>query len=186
MHVPEQYHLTKVSQTVYEMDDIEYRNHPDFLALDGQSPPSQELLDGIFKNARFDTRFYKEVQVFNNPHPPSATSSSTSTNSKRFMISAALEPPSSSSAVTDFDKWYRDEHLDVLAQAPGYVRTRRYELVNGTTLNEFERILPDPPRYLALHEFEAEGLPWKELGASAETEWAKKVMRGLVKAEAGW
>jgi len=81
---------------------------------------------------------------------------------------------------------YRDEHLPVLARAPGFVRSRRYELVNGTTLNEFERKEPEVPKYLALHEFECEELPWKELGESAETEWAKRVMGGLVTSEVGW
>ncbi|OAK99408.1 hypothetical protein IQ06DRAFT_336940 [Phaeosphaeriaceae sp. SRC1lsM3a] len=106
--------------TVYEMDDIEYRKHPDFLALDGQSPPSQDLLDGIFKNARFDTRFYEEVQVYTNPNP----TTNPSPNSKNFLLSAALEPPSDTASTADFDKWYRDEHLDVLVQAPGYERAR--------------------------------------------------------------
>lgn len=170
------------------MTDISYRSDPAFLALDGQAPPSQELLDGVFRNARFDTRFYEEVQVYDNPNlpsnplsssatSPSATSQSTTifnpspSSCKRFMISAALEPPPS--AIADFDQWYRREHLSVLAQAPGYIRTRRYELVNGTTLNEFERLHPDPPGYLALHEFEAEQLPWGELEASAGTGWAR-------------
>ncbi|KAH7392223.1 hypothetical protein DE146DRAFT_581880, partial [Phaeosphaeria sp. MPI-PUGE-AT-0046c] len=107
--------------TVYEMSDIDYRTHPDFLALDGQSAPSQDLLHGIFKNARFDTRFYSEVQVYHNPSPPP---SNPSPDSKTFMLSAALEPPSDTTSTSDFDKWYREEHLDVLAQAPGYVRTR--------------------------------------------------------------
>lgn len=50
--------------TVYEMRDIDYRESDDFKGLDGQSEPSQELLEGVFKNARFDTRFYEEVQVY--------------------------------------------------------------------------------------------------------------------------
>jgi len=41
------------------------------------------------------------------------------------------------------------------------------------------------PRYLALHEFSGEVLPWKELEASGQTEWAKKVMGSLVKEEVG-
>lgn len=53
-------------QTVYEMPDIEYRNTDDFKGLDGQSEPAKELLEGIFKNVRFDTRFYREVQFFEN------------------------------------------------------------------------------------------------------------------------
>ena len=39
---------------------------------------------------------------------------------------------------------------------------------------------------MALHEFDGDALPWKELGESLSTEWAKKVMGGLVKQEVGW
>lgn len=99
-------------------------------------------------------------------------------------MSAALEPPSETAA--DFDAWYRDEHIAVLAQAPGYVRTRRYELVNGSTLDRFERAEPEVPKYLALHEFNGEVLPWKELGVSAQTEWAKRAMGNLIREQVGW
>lgn len=162
------------------MHDIDYRNSAEFKGLDGQSPPSQDLLEGIFKCARFDTRFYAEVQCFENPNRPPPSPSS----ANKFLISAALEPPNSD--VDDFDAWYRQEHLDVLANAPGYVRTRRYEVVSGTSLKEFQRSEGDGPKFLALHEFEGEDLPWKELGESAETEWARRVMGGLVASEIGW
>jgi hypothetical protein len=35
------------------------------------------------------------------------------------------------------------------------------------------------PDYLALHEFASDSLPDQELAATAETEWAKKVMGSL-------
>jgi hypothetical protein len=104
----------------------------------------------------------------------------------RILISAALEPPSSQESTSDFESWYRQEHLAILSHTPGYIRTRRYEVVSGTSLNEFERTSPEIPKYLALHEFECEDLPWKELGASARTEWAKRVMGGLMREEVGW
>ncbi|KAJ4375989.1 hypothetical protein N0V83_001269 [Neocucurbitaria cava] len=148
------------------MSDIEYRNSREFRGLDGQSAPKGELLEGVFKQARFDTRFYEEVQVYEGGG------------------GKALEPPAGKEA--DFDAWYRDEHLDVLSKAPGYVRTRRYELVNGTTLDRFVRVEPQVPRFLALHEFQGDVLPWKELAESAQTEWAKRVMGGVVKEEVGW
>lgn len=66
------------------------------------------------------------------------------------------------------------------------MRTRRYELVNGTTLDKFARTEPEIPKYLALHEFEGTVLPWKELAKSAQTTWAKRVMAGLVREEVGW
>ncbi|CAO2652045.1 Nn.00g003280.m01.CDS01 [Neocucurbitaria sp. VM-36] len=166
--------------TVYEMPDIEYRNTSAFKGLDGQSLPEKELLEGVFKNARFDTRFYEEVQVYGKGGGGEKKGPAT------FLISAALEPPASNEADADFDAWYRNEHLDVLARAPGYVRTRRYKLVNGTTLDRFVRVELDVPKYLALHEFQSDVLPWKELGESARTEWARRVMGGLVKEEVGW
>jgi hypothetical protein len=161
------------------MPDIAYRESADFRALDGQSPPSQDLLDTIFNNARFDTRFYKQVQCVEN-----AASSTKPGHPAPFLLSAALEPPPAATA--DFDAWYREEHIDVLKRAPGFVRSRRYELVKGTVLDAFVRSEPEVPRFLALHEFEGEELPWKELGESAATEWAKKVMGGLVREEVGW
>ncbi|KAH4936716.1 hypothetical protein HBI79_070640 [Parastagonospora nodorum] len=166
--------------TVYEMTDVDYRNSPAFRALNGQTPPPQELLDEIFKNARFDTRFYQEVQNYENPNVTGAPADGA------FLISAALQPPASTEAIADFNKWYADEHLAMLAKAPGYVRTRRYELVDGTRLDGFERSTPHIPKFLALHEFGGEALPWGELQASAETEWAKRVMGGLVGSEIGW
>ena len=82
------------------MPDIAYRESEEFKGLDGQSEPARELLEGIFKNARFDTRFYEEIQCFE----PSKTPTTENENGgKRFVISAALEPPSGQDK--DFDAW---------------------------------------------------------------------------------
>ena len=50
--------------TLYEMPDVGYRETEAFKGLDGQSVPRKELLEGVFKKARFDTRFYECVQEF--------------------------------------------------------------------------------------------------------------------------
>lgn len=50
--------------TVYEMPDVGYRETAEFKGLDGQSEPREELLEGVFRKARFDTRFYECVQEF--------------------------------------------------------------------------------------------------------------------------
>ncbi|KAH7377668.1 hypothetical protein BKA66DRAFT_422017 [Pyrenochaeta sp. MPI-SDFR-AT-0127] len=156
--------------TVYEMPDIEYRNTDDFKSLDGQSEPSQNLLEGVFKNARFDTRFYEEVQVFENEGVQKGQHRCLRyVGPATFILSAVLQP--AAGAEPDFDAWYREEHIAILSRAPGFVRTRRYELVSGTTLDKFKRVEPEIPKYLALHEFEGDVLP---------------VMGGLVGEEVGW
>lgn len=43
------------------MPDVGFKESKEFKSLAGQSPPSRELIEEIFKCARFDTRFYEEV-----------------------------------------------------------------------------------------------------------------------------
>ena len=49
--------------TVYEMPDIEYRMTEEFRGLDGQRSPREDILRGIFEQARFDTRFYERLDA---------------------------------------------------------------------------------------------------------------------------
>ncbi|KAL5118709.1 hypothetical protein ACEQ8H_003386 [Pleosporales sp. CAS-2024a] len=193
--------------TVYEMDEIEMQESGAFKAaaldLDGPSRPRAELVEGIFKHARFDTRVYALVSEFVGPRAdlekkrkkrkPDDEEEEEEKEEKpaltkekaTFLISGALEPPPD--AVDDLDAWYRDEHLHVMARVPGYLRTRRFQLVSGTSLVGLERSTPEMPRFLSLHEFAGEGaLPWKELLESVETEWAKKVLGGLLRSEMGY
>jgi hypothetical protein len=46
-----------------------------------------------------------------------------------------------------------------------------------------EGTVKDPPKYLALHEFECDSLPTDELAKTGETEWAKKIMCSLAASE---
>ncbi|PSN60033.1 hypothetical protein BS50DRAFT_681867 [Corynespora cassiicola Philippines] len=160
--------------TVYEMPDLGFRESEEFKGLDGQSKPTQDILEEIFRQSIFETRFYEETQLFE-PHGPPAQPA-------KFLISASLDPAQGGEA--EFDNWYRTEHLDILSRVPGFVRSRRYEVVQASVLDQFERKSADAPKYLALHEFSGE-LPWSELRASGETEWAKKVLGGLTKEEVG-
>jgi hypothetical protein len=100
-------------------------------------------------------------------------------------MAACLEPAPGTDA--DFDAWYRQEHCAELAKCTGYVRTRRYELTfaRQNRLPANEKKISEPPKYLALHEFDLEAPITEELMKTAETEWAKKVMGGCVRQEVG-
>lgn len=93
------------------------------------------------------------------------------------VISAALTPATGTDA--DFDAWYKEEHYRTLSECKGYVRTRRYKLKT-----QF-RAEVEAPVYLALHEFDGDSLPMEDLGKTAETPWAKKVMGALEGSEIG-
>ncbi|KAF2714457.1 hypothetical protein K504DRAFT_339823, partial [Pleomassaria siparia CBS 279.74] len=99
--------------TIYEMPDVGYRQTREFKGLDGQSEPREELLESVFRRARFDTRFWEGVQEFGKPvgHGPA-----------NLLVSVALQP--APGADDDFDAWYREEHLLELSKCPGYRRSR--------------------------------------------------------------
>jgi len=78
----------------------------------------------------------------------------------------------------DFHKWYEEEHVDMLSRIPGWLRSRRYELVDhGGT--------PDtPPKFLAVHEYRDEkDLTSPERKAAQSTPWRNRVIGNAVTVE---
>jgi hypothetical protein len=213
---------------VYEIPDIAFRDSDDFKGIATRNPPSKELIASVYMNARFDIRFYKQVQVFEGPHgaetgmysffpspqtkspfppfsllPPLKPQPSFSrerniscdfkkcnktSGPAKFIISGGLQPPSDAASTADFDKWYRDEHLPLLSRAPGFIRSRRYEVVTAYKLDQLQHAdaMPEVPQYLALHEFGGEALPWKEIKESLNSEWAEKIIASVQNTEIGW
>ncbi|OQO00367.1 hypothetical protein B0A48_13715 [Cryoendolithus antarcticus] len=63
------------------------------------------------------------------------------------IVAVAIEPAEDGN--DELDHWYRNEHLDLLAKVPIYLRTSRY-----TLLRPSENPARDlPPSHLALHEY---------------------------------
>lgn len=74
------------------------------------------------------------------------------------------------SDLADLDRWYEEEHIEMLSRIPGWLRTRRFRLVDGTK----------PPagqiECLAVHDFRAQnGLEGPEHNAARDTPWRWKV-----------
>ena len=47
-------------QTLYEFPDLSYKDSQGFKGI---KPPGADLIEDVYKNVRFDIRFYEEVQV---------------------------------------------------------------------------------------------------------------------------
>ncbi|RDW77745.1 hypothetical protein BP6252_05798 [Coleophoma cylindrospora] len=156
--------------TLYPFESMSMLQSKEFAAIpdeDTETFPAPS--HSCYHFARFDTRVYECVDEFEKEGAKAGAAT--------LIISAGLQPAQGTDS--DFHAWYKDEHYRTLASCPGYVRTRRYKLTNA--------FLPDvdPPMYLALHEFESEVLPEKELAETAETEWSKRIMGNLEKQEVG-
>jgi hypothetical protein len=161
--------------TLYEMDDVDFRDSKEFKGLDGQTTPKDNLLNEIFKNARFETRFGGMVYT-DDDGARSARQKPAS-----LIISATLTPGSEDNA-KELEKWYREEHIPLLSKTPNYVRTRLFKHVDTTVLHEYSRQAADPigpGSYLALHEFSGDSFDMAEIAKVDETKWTAKVLAGL-------
>lgn len=124
------------------------------------------------------------------------------------IMSAAIEPAEGGDE--EFDQFYRKQHLDMrmfknpfmplpallslearhwlrspmyaVAMCDGYRKTTRYKLISQQYVGPSADSTKNDgiPRFLALHEFESPNLPMDQIGQTASTEWAKKVL-GSVK-----
>lgn len=87
-------------------------------------------------------------------------------------VSLVLHPGTDKKA--ELDKWYREEHVEMLSKVPGWLRTRRYvtsSLDSGS-----------PIEYLSLHEYSPKnGLDGPEFQAATSSKWAAEIMTNVVK-----
>jgi antibiotic biosynthesis monooxygenase (ABM) superfamily enzyme len=92
------------------------------------------------------------------------------TEPSRFIITAEMNPKDEK----DFDKWYHEEHLDMLHSIPGHRRSQRY--VSGPEVPKLGQ-LTKAPKYLAIHEYDSLDEFFNngpEVQKTNGTEWTKK------------
>ncbi|KAM5546307.1 hypothetical protein V8D89_000433 [Ganoderma adspersum] len=89
-------------------------------------------------------------------HPPKAGASYSAGAPGPFISSVTMDIPDEH--VADFDRWYDEEHIPLMAKIPGWVRTRRFVFADTTVLGtEAESLSPvgGPHKFLTLHEWES-------------------------------
>lgn len=80
----------------------------------------------------------------------------------------------------DFHKWYDEEHMGDISRVPGWLRGRRYKLVDGVDLVEGKG--PEIPgwNYLVTHDWEdGNYTQTQEFIAALQTPWSKKIISGV-------
>jgi hypothetical protein len=160
--------------TVYNMPDLAFRESEAFRGLDGQSRPNEELLEKLFKQSAFITRFCEEFE-------PSQKSIQDE-NATSFMLSVGVHSNDSA-----------DNVLARLAKITGYRQTRHFKLQEASLLSEFNRSYEDEPSDLALLDFDdrsALDAAEKELQGTEGLElgfWhLRRDYKGSERTPAGW
>ncbi|TVY84713.1 3-oxoadipate enol-lactonase [Lachnellula suecica] len=90
------------------------------------------------------------------------------------MVAVFLDLQPGQDKKEQLDKWYGEEHIEMLSKVPGWLRTRRFVTSS---------IDPDAPlEYLSLHEYAPKnGLGGPEFSAATTTPWNKEIMSKVVK-----
>ena len=85
----------------------------------------------------------------------------------------------------ELNRWYDEEHIPLLMQVPGWVRTRRFVAnrvlsVTGTSVDV--RVPAHAPgKYVAIHEWESpDAFETAEFKRATSTEWRTRVMQSGV------
>ncbi|KZT74994.1 hypothetical protein DAEQUDRAFT_720200 [Daedalea quercina L-15889] len=126
-----------------------------------------------------DRRHYELVE--SPSHPPSALYDATKPAPYVVFVCLGFKPEYED----EFNKWYDEEHIPMLSKAPGWVRTRRFVLKDWGQMGvEGQKQQKEPPKYLALHEWQSKDVFHSaEYKAAMSTPWRDKVMQGVVSKE---
>jgi hypothetical protein len=117
----------------YDLENLAVLRHRSYVDLRQERPPDeQRILDLI---GPMDRRIYRRMDV-------PGDSPAGLTTCGPLLLCVWWQP--APDAVADFNHWYRREHLPMLAEIPGWLRSRRFELVEG-----------DGPAYLAMHDLDS-------------------------------
>ncbi|KAK5946630.1 hypothetical protein PMZ80_000773 [Knufia obscura] len=151
---------TRKFLALYQTDHAEPLNTPAFASLRSTSElfAKEGGTPSIAENGDFDARVYNLIQEFD----PKGTGETPAP----FIVTVEMNPAN----IDDFEKWYREEHLDMLAKMPGYRRSLRYRLGPATPMTKGE----SQPGYLAIHEVDGleDAFGSQEGKAASETEWS--------------
>jgi hypothetical protein len=90
------------------------------------------------------------------------------TDDPPYQLTVAMTPPTG--AEDDFVAWYREEHIRMLLNVPGWKRVRLFRQVEG-----------DGPAFMAVHELESpQVFETTEYEASISTPWRKRIRSSVL------
>ncbi|KAJ7606152.1 hypothetical protein DFH06DRAFT_1019628, partial [Mycena polygramma] len=157
---------------LYDIETPEVTNKPE--ANSHTSDNEKAILSKI---GGLSSRTYIHMGTFTHPD----TTPESLPSQYVLVVSLEMKTPEGED---NLNKWYDEEHMDLLSKIPGWKQGRRYKLVDYYQQGE---LMVDKPvsKYLAIHEFtENNFLESPEFKHATSTEWRGRVMDDAVRREA--
>ncbi|KDQ63312.1 hypothetical protein JAAARDRAFT_147496 [Jaapia argillacea MUCL 33604] len=162
----------------YDIESFAAMQKPPYTTLaETRSAREKDLLSRI---AVLDRRTYEAYEGYP-VHPPSALFDEKKPASVVVFNSNEVKPEMEE----EYNKWYDEEHIPMLAKVPGWIRSRRFVLKEAQCLGtEGSKSQKKPPKFLAMHEWESDGFAnTEEYKAAAETEWRLRMVKEVINKE---
>lgn len=156
---------------IYDLDSLDVLQSEGY--LDIMKNRSERETSVLKRIVPFDRRIYK--QISSRWHPAIGTSEELT---PRYYVMVGLKFKPEDEA--EMHQWYEEEHVDMLSRIPGWIRSRRFELVDqkGTAGDNV------CPKFMALHEYRNEtDLTSPERKAAQSTPWRTRVIGNAVEVE---
>lgn len=155
----------------YDVTSMHHLDTPTYTSLrENRSPREGETIGQVdVKRYFYDLIAERKSPSYNGPE-------ALSDKEAEGLVLIAVE-----ATLTDLDdaekqleKWYEEEHTNMLSKVPGWLRTRRYK--TSTSLDP-----KAPVKFLALHEYAKEnGLDGPEFKAATETKWRDEIFSKVI------
>jgi hypothetical protein len=143
---------------LYDMDSASVLNSPEYIKMYNSASDNEKKIKTQVEV--IDRRVYeliteKKAELFDG-------------SPAGFVLSVSMDPSDKITA-DEIHKWYEEEHVPLFTKIPGWIRTRRYKLVDGG--------LDGTPKFLALHEWKSmDFTETEEYKHAVSTPWRNEVV----------
>ncbi|TFK56688.1 hypothetical protein OE88DRAFT_48084 [Heliocybe sulcata] len=159
---------------IYDLETPDALGKPEYASL--AQTRSQREKDILAKVGTVDRRVY-EVYTSPIPGPTPVQKKPSIVVFNSMSLTADKEE--------EFHRWYHQEHIPMLAECPGWIRSRRFVLKSwDRTGEEGSKDKTEPPKFLAVHEWESDAVfQTEKFKQAVSTEWMARVREGVVNQE---
>ncbi|GJJ08376.1 hypothetical protein Clacol_002590 [Clathrus columnatus] len=141
----------------YEIDNLTVLQTEPYLSIRNNSSP--EEADILKRISLIDRKIYADVLHRGQFQPVIGT----------ILVAVRLLIPSANAK--ELEEWYQKEHVDMLADIPGWLRSRLFKELSS------ESSKTDLVQYMALHEYHSDnGLGGPKHVAASSTDWRMRIM----------
>lgn len=153
---------------IYDLAALDVLESEPYKALRSNVPPNEQSI--ISRLSILHPTIYSLFSSLPNSDVSSGSPSA------KYILAVGIEPPNAE-VEEDQNRWYAEEHLDLLSKVPGFLRARRFKLVRHVEIaGKAEGDPVKPTKYLTLYDWDRDPIAATEESQNTlETPWSARI-----------